>query len=161
MLRTLVVLLLAALTLPSTPANSCAELVGFVTVEGDQLSLDGKPFRFISFNIPNLQLIEDNFAPDAETAWDWPNEYELNDALASVRQLGGTVVRTYALSVRREGSDMGDHVYVRGPGDFNEEAFQTLDLALEAAHRHGVRLINPLVDNWHWQGGIAEYAAFR
>ncbi|WP_428304916.1 cellulase family glycosylhydrolase [Lacipirellula sp.] len=140
---------------------ACAELSGFIKARGDQLFDGDKPFQFISFNIPNLQLIEDNFAPDAETAWRWPNEFELNDALASVRQLGGTVVRTYVLSARREGSDMGDHVYVRGPGKFNEEAFQSLDRALEAANRQGVRLIIPLVDNWKWQGGIAEYAAFR
>lgn len=140
---------------------ACAELTGFIKARGDQLYDGDKPFRFISFNIPNLQLIEDNFAPDAETAWMWPNEFELNDALASVRQMGGTVARTYVLSVRREGSDMGDHVYVRGPGEFNEEAFKSLDRALEAANRNGVRLIIPLVDNWKWQGGIAEYAAFR
>ena len=137
------------------------ELNGFVTRRGDQLFEGDKPFRFISFNIPNLQLVEDNFAPGAKTAWAWPNEFELTDALESVRQMGGTVVRTYVLSVRREGSDMGEHVYVRGPGDFNEEAFRALDLALEIAGRKGVRVIIPLVDNWKWQGGIGEYAAFR
>src|SRR4051812_38113768 len=130
-----------------------AELSGFVTRQGDQLIESEKPFRFISVNIPNLQLIEDNFAPNAKTAWAWPNEFELNDAIESVRQMGGTVVRTYVLSVRRAGSDMGEFVYVRGPGDFNEEAFRTLDLAIEVARRKGVRIIIPLVDNWKWQGG--------
>src|SRR5690606_22033474 len=56
---------------------------------------------------------------------------------------------------------MGDCVHVRGPGDFNEQAFRTLDLAVELAGQKGVRLIIPLVDNWKWQGGRAEYAAFR
>jgi hypothetical protein len=133
----------------------------FITRRGDQLFEAGAPFRFISFNIPNLQLVEDNFAPGAKTAWAWPDEFELADALESVRQMGGTVVRTYVLSVRREGSDMGDHVHVRGPGEFNEEAFKALDLALEVARRKGIRLIIPLVDNWKWQGGRGEYAAFR
>lgn len=149
------------LTISLLANTACAELAGFIKARGDQLYDGDKPFRFISFNIPNLQLIEDNFAPNAETAWLWPNEFELNDALASVRQMGGTVARTYVLSVRREGSDMGDHVYVQGPGEFNEEAFKSLDRALEAANQNGVRLIIPLVDNWKWQGGIAEYAAFR
>lgn len=159
--RLVFALLLHAVAAVVLPSNAYAELNGFVTAQGDELWANGKPFRFISFNIPNLQLIEDNFAPDARTAWRWPDEFELNDALESVRQMGGTVVRTYVLSVRREGSDMGEHVYVRGPGDFNEEAFRSLDLAIEAAGKHGVRLIIPLVDNWKWQGGIAEYAAFR
>jgi hypothetical protein len=143
------------------PPAAVGQLHQFVTRRGDQLVEGDKTFRFISFNIPNLQLVEDNFAPQAKTAWAWPNEFELTDALESVRQMGGTVVRTYVLSVRREGSDMGEHVYVRGPGDFNEEAFRTLDLALEIAGRKGVRVIIPLVDNWKWQGGIGEYAAFR
>ncbi|HMP05515.1 MAG TPA: cellulase family glycosylhydrolase [Lacipirellulaceae bacterium] len=144
----------------SPPAS--AQISEFITRRGDQLYEGDQPFRFISFNIPNLLLVEDNFAPGAETPWGWPNEYELTDALESVRQMGGTVVRTYVLSVRRDaGSDIGDHVYVRGPGEFNEEAFRALDLALEVAHKTGVRLIIPLVDNWKWQGGRAEYAAFR
>jgi mannan endo-1,4-beta-mannosidase len=138
-----------------------SQLRGFVERRGDQLIEGDKPFRFISVNIPNLQIVEDNFAAGAETAWGWPNEFELNDALESVRQMGGTVARSYVLSVRREGSDMGEHVYVCGPGEFNEEAFRTLDLAIEIAGRKGVRLIIPLVDNWKWHGGVGEYAAFR
>lgn len=134
----------------------------FITRRGDQLIDGDQAFRFISFNIPNLQLVEDNYAPGAKSPWIWPNEFELTDALESVRQMGGSVVRTYVLSVRREvGADIGEHVYVRGPGEFNEEAFRALDLAIEVANKTGVRLIIPLVDNWKWQGGRGEYAAFR
>ncbi len=152
---------LVAALLTQRAAHAQNRLERIITRQGDQLMEGDKPFRFISFNIPNLQLVEDNFAPGAKTAWRWPDEFELNDALESVRQLGGTVVRTYVLSVKREGSDMGEHVYVRGPGDFNEEAFRTLDLALDLAAHKGVRVIIPLVDGWKWQGGRAEYAAFR
>src|SRR5262245_54454510 len=104
--------LAAAASVAGAPAR--AQLKDFITRRGDQLYEGDRPFRFISFNIPNLQLVEDNFARDAETPWQWPNEFELTDALESVRQMGGTVARTYVLSVRREaGSDMGEHVYVR------------------------------------------------
>ena len=133
----------------------------FVTANGNRLVENGKPFRFISFNIPNLFLGEDNLALNAATPWRWTNEYEMDDALESIRQLGGQVVRTYVLSVQREGADIGDHVFVRGPGDFNEQAFRQLDLMLATARKKGVRVIIPLVDNWHWWGGIKEYAAFR
>jgi hypothetical protein len=50
---------------------------------------------------------------------------------------------------------------VLGPNQFNEEAFHALDLVLEIAKEQNVRLIVPLVDNWHWWGGRAEYAAWR
>jgi hypothetical protein len=140
---------------------TAAELENFITRQGDQL-LDGeRPYRFISFNIPNLLVIEDAFEFTRPNPWRWPDEYEIEDALESVRQTGGQAVRTYVISVFREGSDMGQTVHVLAPGKFNEEAFQTLDRILAVANRKGIRLIIPLVDNWKWMGGVPQYAAFR
>jgi len=34
-------------------------------------------------------------------AWRWPDLFEITDALESTKQAGGTVVRTYVLSVIR------------------------------------------------------------
>lgn len=133
----------------------------FLTARGDQLYAGDQPFRFLSFNIPNLHLAEDSFDFMHPNPWRWPDEYEIGDALESIRQMGGTVVRSYVLSVHREGSDMGDHVFVRGPGEFNEEAFRVLDRVLAIAREKGIRVIVPLVDEWHWWGGRREYAAFR
>lgn len=155
------VLTAIGLALSAASSAGAQELRQFVTRRGDELVEGNEPFRFISVNIPNLQVVEDNFAPGAATAWGWPDEFELTDAMESVRQMGGRVARMYVLSVRRAGSDMGEHVYVRGPGNFNEEAFRTLDRVIEIAGRKGVRLVIPLVDNWKWHGGVAEYAAFR
>ncbi len=78
-----------------------------------------------------------------------------------MRQLGGTVVRTYAISVVRTNDLPGTPRHVLGPGRFNEEAFRELDLALKIANEQGIRLIIPLVDNWKWQGGRADYAGWR
>ena len=133
----------------------------FVTVRGDRLMEGGQPFRFISFNIPNLLLIEDNLPFAVMNPWRLPDRFELTDALATVRQMGGTVVRTYAISVLRTNDAPDTPRHVLGPGKFNEEAFRSLDLALQIANEQGVRLIIPLVDNWVWQGGRAEYAGWR
>jgi hypothetical protein len=65
------------------------------------------------------------------------------------------------ISVKRQGSDMGDFVHVRAPGEFNEEGFRALDRLIEVARRKRIRVILPLVDQHKWWGGIAEYAAFR
>ncbi len=132
----------------------------FVTRQGDKLFDGDAPVRFISWNIPNLHNIEDAFGV-GPTPWHWPDEFEIADALEAVRQMGGAVVRTYVLSVKREGSDAGDHVHVLAPGEFNEEAFRALDLVMKVADEKGVRVIIPFVDNWHWWGGAKEYAAFR
>lgn len=135
--------------------------INFITRRGDQLFDGDRQFRFISFNIPNLMVIEDAYEFTKPNPWRWPNEFELNDALESIRQLGGHLARTYVVSVYRAGSDMGDFVHVLGPGKFNEEAFRSLDKLIEIAGRKGVRLVIPLVDQHKWWGGIGEYAAFR
>jgi hypothetical protein len=154
---------LIAFLVLSTFSNSRAEpeLHDFVTVRGDQLYEGSRPFRFISFNIPNLQMIEDNVPFTGLNPWRLPDRFELTDALASVRQMGGTVVRTYVLSVRRADDAPDTPRHVLGPGQFNEAAFRQLDLALQIANEQGVRLIIPFVDNWVWQGGRGEYAGFR
>ena len=74
----------------------------FVIRQGDQLTLSGRPFRFLSWNIPNLHYIEDDMRFSHQMPFRWPDEFEIRDALESVRQMGGTVVRTYVLSVRKE-----------------------------------------------------------
>ncbi len=136
---------------------------GFITAHDGQLFDGNKPFRFISWNIPNLHLIEDNFAfGEFKLAGArLPDRFEITDALATVRQLGGQVVRTYVISVRRTNDASDTPRHVLGPGRFNEAAFRSLDQVLQIANEQGVRLIIPLVDNWWWWGGRAEYAGFR
>jgi mannan endo-1,4-beta-mannosidase len=133
----------------------------FVTARGDKLYEGDEKFRFLSFNVPNLHYVEDDMRFAQTMPFRWPDEFEITDALESVRQLGGLVVRTYALSVRKADDPVGMPRHVLGPGQFSEDGFRAMDAVLDLAHRHGVRLIIPLVDNWSWWGGVAEYAAFR
>lgn len=155
------VLITSLASLPGSPVRAESHLQDFITVHGDQLFEGNRPFRFISFNIPNLLLIEDNVAFAQTNPWRLPDRFEITDALATVRQMGGTVARTYVISVRRTNDPPDEPKHVLGPGRFNEEAFRTLDLVLQVANEQGVRLIIPLVDNWSWMGGCAEYAGFR
>ena len=157
-------------SIPTVVALALASSLGaesqfrdFVRVQGDQLMENGRPYRFLSWNIPNLHLVEDHvpFADATATGWRLPDRFEVTDALATVRQMGGQVVRTYVLSVQRPQDPPGIPRHVLGPGRFNEEAFHALDLVLQVANEQGVRLIIPFVDNWHWWGGRAEYAGFR
>ena len=133
----------------------------FVTVEGNKLMDGDKQLRFISFNIPNLLFTEDEMAFREEEAFELPTAYELRDALESVKQLGGQVARAYCLPVKRESDVEGIPRYVTGPGEFNERAFQTMDTLLAIANEVGVRVIIPFTNNWKWQGGRPQYAAFR
>ena len=133
----------------------------FVYARGDKLVDENGEFRFVSFNIPCLHYNEDNMPFTEINPWRLPDEFEINDALESVRQMGGQVARIYTLSVRRPGEDPNIPRHVIGPGKFNEEAYKSLDMTLAIANKKGIRIIFPFIDNAGWWGGIEACAAFR
>jgi mannan endo-1,4-beta-mannosidase len=138
-----------------------SQFQNFVTAKGDKLMDGERELRFISVNIPNLHYLEDYLPFTGTNPWRLPDEFEIRDALTTVKQMGGKVARIYVFSVKKP-SDSPDIVrHVRAPGVFDQEAFRTFDKVLQVANEVGVRLIIPFVDNWHWWGGPAEYAAFR
>lgn len=127
----------------------------FVTVSSDMLFLGSDEFRFVSFNVPNLLILED---PD----WHKIDPWEQEDAIRSVRMMGGRVIRTYTLSVvggirPAEGGNQLAHIM--GIGNYNEELFLCLDKAIQLAGENGVYLIIPFIDEWNWFGGVAEFSA--
>ncbi len=151
-------------SLPGSGAPSTAAEQGFehfVRREGDTLKDGDRGFRFLSVNIPNLHYVEDDLRFDQSIPFRFPSDDEIDDALETVAQLGGQVVRMYALSVRKadDPADMPRHIL--GPGKFHEDAFVALDRVIASAHKHKVRVILPLVDQWSWWGGTAELAGFR
>jgi hypothetical protein len=133
----------------------------FIRRDGDFLKDGTREFRFISFNIPNLHFVEDDMRFDRRMPFRFPDEFEIDDALGTIAQMGGQVVRTYTLAVRKADDPADQPRYILGPGQFNEEAFATLDRVIAAAHKHRIRLILPFIDQWSWWGGTAELAAFR
>jgi len=155
---------LIALFVLTFVANSMASesvFTEFVYRGGDKLMDENGELRFISFNIPNLHYIEDNMPFTEMNPWRLPNEFEIADALEAVRQMGGQVVRIYCLSVRVSSEDSNIPRHIIGPGQFDEKAFEALDIVLAVANRKGIRVIIPFIDNWKWWGGIEAAAAFR
>ena len=120
-----------------------------------------KPFRFISFNIPNLSYTEDNMQFEKPGNFRLPSAFEIDDALATIQQMGGRVARIYVLSVRKTNDAPDVPRHILGPDKLNEEAMVVLDQVLETANRRGVRLIIPFIDQATWRGGIEAYAGFR
>lgn len=156
-------LLAALVTLIFLSATAAAQndMKYFITRSGDKLMEGRQEYRFISFNIPALHIIEDNMAFEATNEWRFPNEFEIADALLTVKQMGGRVTRPYVLSICKKDGPNPIPCHVKRPGEFNEEAFRALDKILEVANRTGVRVIIPFVDNWKWWGGIEQYAEYR
>ncbi len=133
----------------------------FIRRDGDVLKDGDRVFRFLSFNIPNLHYVEDDMRFDCRMPFRLPDQFEIDDALGTIAQMGGQVVRTYTLSLKKPGDSADQPRYILGLGQFNEDAFATLDRVIAAAHRHRIRLILPFVDQWSWWGGTAELAGFR
>ena len=92
--RSLLCLWLAmAATLPAF-----AGFRNFVKVKGDQLVEGSKPFRFISFNIPNLHYVEDDMTFDRPLPFRFPDSFEIDDALGGKGVLGGVAMDCTASS---------------------------------------------------------------
>ena len=150
-----------ALATASATAAPAQAFDHFISRNGSQLLDGSQPLRFLSFNIPNLTYIEDDMRFDQRIGFRLPEPYEIDDALATIHQMGGQVARTYVLSVRKASDPAGLPRHILGPGQLNEDAMVLFDEALAAAHRHQVRLILPFIDENSWWGGIEELAAFR
>lgn len=133
----------------------------FITAEGHKLMDGDEVYRFISFNIPNLNYTEDEMGFDVLDPYALPTEFEMRDAFETVRQMGGQSVRIYTIPVRNTNFPESSPTYVEGPGEFNEEAFVALDMMMALANEYGIRVLIPFVNNWEWMGGAPNYADFR
>ncbi|HEY6540852.1 MAG TPA: cellulase family glycosylhydrolase [Ktedonobacteraceae bacterium] len=138
----------------SLPARVKGNDASFVTRSGTSLLLNGQPFRFSGANIYWLGLEEVNTGDGIA----YPSQFQVDDALATAQVMGATVVRSHTLGI-----SVGCSICVEPTlGAFNQMALQTIDYAIQSAHTHGIRLIIPLVDNWHfYHGGKHTFTDWR
>ena len=101
------------------------------------LTLLGDPLRFAGANIGWLGLRSDSGAPGDTRI---PTAFEVGDALAMVKAIGGTVVHAGTL-----GASIGcPQCLMSSPGHPNEAAFTHVDHVLSLARDSGLKLIIPL-----------------
>ena len=79
----------------ATSATGSSRPAGFVVRSGASLRLDGKPFRFGGANIEWLGVA--GYGPADPAGPHYPSHYEVDDALATARELGVTVVRSQTM----------------------------------------------------------------
>src|SRR6266700_3238414 len=115
-------------------------LRGFVTRSGPHLMLNGQPFRFAGANMHWLAL------DDSAT---YTSQFRVNDGLDAAQVRGVTVVRSHDLGISVGCSNCIEPSL----GLFNESALAHVDYAIKAARDHGIRLIIPFTDNWHYSAG--------
>ena len=140
----------------STPCAAGSRLTesDFVTWNATQRSLvdaSGQMPSFASVNIPNLHRIElpAEACARAQPCVRAPTDFEIVDALCSVRQMRGVAARVYVFS---HGNGGGFHI--SGPdGQLVETWFAIFDRVLALAEELGVRLIVPFV-NTFWSASL-------
>ncbi|HEX8632292.1 MAG TPA: cellulase family glycosylhydrolase, partial [Catenuloplanes sp.] len=129
-----------------TPGSATADQ--FVTRSASTLQLGGAPFRFGGANIYWLGLDENVGGVD------YPTYFRIDDALRTAKAMGATVVRSHTLGI----STGNPRSLEPSLGQFNPEAFATIDYAVAAARRLGIRLVVPLADNWaYYHGGRRDF----
>ncbi len=142
---------------PPNPPDYETVFDNFITAKDGKLWDGNKELRFCSVNVPFVDYTEDGEGG----TWKELTPWEQEDIVKTIVQMGGKVIRRYALSTRQAGKTYEAHV--QGPGRFSESAFKAMDRFLALCNQYGIRVIIPFVDQYDypWVGGVYSYQAFR
>jgi mannan endo-1,4-beta-mannosidase len=149
-LFTLFAIILLATHLP-------AQTDAFVQRTGTKLTLNGTAFRYSGPNIEWLGL--EGYGPHDPMGPRLPSHFEIDDAFDTAAEMGAKVVRAQTM-----GDTVGCPLCIEPTeGSFNEAAFASSDYAVATAHKHGMKLIIPLVGDCATcaGGGIGQYLAWH
>ena len=162
-MKNIILTIIAAMALIPviTFAKSNSEFKNFITRNADKLMDGDKEFRFISVNVTNLHFNEDSRDFTGKTKFRIPDEFEMRDALESVKLMGMPAIRIHPLSVRNPNEDTIIPKHILGIGQYDENAMRSFDKLLQLANEIGVRIIIPLIDHHDFFGGVPSYLAFR
>ena len=132
-------------TQPSPRLQQFAD--SFVTRSGPRLYVAGRPFRFGGANVEWLGVA--GYGPFDPDGPHFPSHYEIDDAMATAREMGVKVVRSQTM-----GDSVGcDHCIEPTLGHFNQDAFERIDYALESARAHGIKIIPTIIGDDARGGG--------
>ncbi|EFH61078.1 hypothetical protein ARALYDRAFT_478424 [Arabidopsis lyrata subsp. lyrata] len=129
---------LAIVTAQSYVGVEAASSNGFVSRNGVQFILNGKPFYANGFNAYWL----------AYEATDPATRFMITNVFQNATSHGLTIARTWGF---RDGALY--RALQTAPGSYDEQTFQVLDFVIAEAKRVGIKLIIPLVNNWDDYGG--------
>ena len=125
----------------------------FVQHDGARLTLGGEAFRYSGSNIEWLGI--ENYGPSETMGPRYPTHFETDDVLDTAKLMGARVIRAQTL-----GDSVGCDLCIEPkPGEFNPEAFKSIDYAVKAAHDRGLRYVITLIGDCTYcdNGGIGQY----
>lgn len=113
---------------------------GFLTRNGENLSLDGKNFISVGSNAYWLGYTEQ---------YDYPTKVQVEEMFIAVTRLGGNTIRSHTLG-HSSGSPNSLRPY---DNNLNEKAWDSIDYAFSMARKYNVKIIAPLTDGYSWYNG--------
>jgi len=123
----------------------------FVTRDASRLQLGGETFRASGANIYWLGLDENVGGVD------YPTFFRIKDTLDSAHRAGITVVRSH-MGTSTGQDDANTLALMPSLGEYDDDAFATIDFAVAYAGSLGIRLILPLTDEWeYYHGGHRDF----
>ncbi len=127
-----------------------AETDGFVTTNGTQFVLDGKPFYFAGVNAYNLFTFGDGAIDHTGDYIEnlYMDKKKIDSFMSDMAEDGVKVVRTWGFSTETW------HGFEISKGEYNEKEFMLFDYIMVSAKNHGIKLIITLENYWEAYGGI-------
>lgn len=143
--RTLRCALVVTCLLPVIVPAEPAPFAHFVTRSSDKLFEGSAELRFISTNMPDVLQVITNTGFESTSPTRLPDTYELRDAVQTVKQLGGQVIRTFTITAQNGPSSVHMFNVSSYPVTANEPALQVLDRLLQICNEEGIRVYLPLI----------------
>jgi mannan endo-1,4-beta-mannosidase len=149
--------LLVALGLFCCPAATAAEPAKaqtgqFVTVQGRQFQLAGKPYHYAGTNLWYGAYLGSSGASG--------NRARLTKELDTLARLGVTNLRVLAMSEASELRRAVRPAIMTAPGEFDEQLLQGLDFLLAEMGKRDMKAVLYLNNFWQWSGGMSQYVAW-
>ena len=136
----------------SKPAANSIAATEFVTVQGTQFLLRGKPYRFAGTN-----LWYGAYLGSSGGTGDRPR---LIKELGQLRAIGISNIRVLGLSEASELKRAVRPAIVSSAGHYDEELLTGLDFLLAELAKRDMKAVIYLNNFWQWSGGMSQYVTW-
>jgi mannan endo-1,4-beta-mannosidase len=148
----LIMLLCAAALSASAQTPQTTNDPGFVTVEGAQFRLHGKPYRFVGTNLWYGAYL----GSDGSTG----DRARLLKELDQLKSIGVNNIRVLGLSEASELKRAVRPAITRQPGKYDEALLAGLDFCLAELAKRDMQAVIYVNNFWQWSGGMSQYVAW-